>query len=89
MRLRCMCLVIHDPAFGIRKLSLAEASKHFTGIALELSPTSEFKPADERRRLRLRDLTGPVVGLKRSLAQVFILALALQAIAIVAPTSPL
>ena len=78
-------LVIHDPAFGLRKLTLAEASKHFTGIALELSPTSEFKPADERRRLRLRDLTGPVVGLKRSLAQVFVLALALQAIAIVAP----
>src|SRR3954449_5521314 len=26
--------VIHDPAFGVRRLSLAEASKHFTGIAL-------------------------------------------------------
>src|SRR4029079_12734813 len=78
-------LVVHDPAFGIRKLTLAEASKHFTGIALELSPTTEFKPADERRRLRLRDLTGPVVGLKRSLAPVFVRALALQAIAIVAP----
>jgi ATP-binding cassette subfamily B protein RaxB len=78
-------IVIHDPAFGVRRLTLAEASKHFTGIALELTPTTEFKPADERRRLRLRDLTGPVVGLKRSLAQVFVLALALQAIALVAP----
>ena len=35
--------------------------------------------------MRLRDLLGPVVGLKRSLAQVFILALALQAIAVVTP----
>lgn len=78
-------IVIHDPASGIRKMSLAEASKHFTGIALELSPTTEFREADERRRLRLRDLTGPVVGLKRSLAQVLVLALALQAIAIVSP----
>src|ERR1700686_1027148 len=26
-------LVVHDPAFGIRKLTYAEASKHFTGIA--------------------------------------------------------
>jgi ATP-binding cassette subfamily B protein RaxB len=77
--------VIHDPAFGVRRLSTAQVSKHFTGIALELSPTQEFHPADDRRRVHLRDLLGPVVGLKRSLAQVFALALALQAIAIVSP----
>jgi ATP-binding cassette, subfamily B, bacterial CvaB/MchF/RaxB len=77
--------VIHDPAFGVRKLSLAELSKHFTGIALELSPTTEFRPADERRRIRIGDLMGRVTGLNRSLAQVFVLALALQAIAIVSP----
>jgi ATP-binding cassette subfamily B protein RaxB len=70
---------------GFRRLSLAEVSKHFTGIALELSPTSQFKPADERRRIRLGDLLGRVDGLRRSLAQVFVLALALQAIAIVSP----
>ena len=77
--------VIHDPAFGIRRLSLAQVSKHFTGIALELSPTAQFTPADERRRVKLRDLMGHVAGLRRSLAQVFILALALQAIAVVTP----
>ena len=77
--------VIHDPAFGARRLALAEVSKHFTGIALELSPTADFRAEDERRRVHLRDLLGPVVGLKRALAQIFILALALQAIAVVAP----
>ncbi|HLX23934.1 MAG TPA: peptidase domain-containing ABC transporter [Usitatibacter sp.] len=77
--------VVHDPAFGIRRLALDEVSKHFTGIALELSPTPEFHPADDRRHVRLRDLLGPVVGLHRSLAQVFVLALALQGIAIVTP----
>ncbi|MFZ3321285.1 MAG: peptidase domain-containing ABC transporter [Usitatibacter sp.] len=77
--------VVHDPAFGIRRLSGEEVSKHFTGIALELSPTPEFQPADDRRHVRLRDLLGPVVGLDRSLAQVFVLALALQAIAVVSP----
>src|SRR5262245_54941674 len=30
-------IVIHDPAFGERFLSLVEASKHLTGVALELS----------------------------------------------------
>ncbi len=77
--------MIHDPAFGVRRMALAEVSKHFTGIALELTPTSEFRPLDERRTLRVRDLMGTVVGLRRSLAQIFLLALALQAIAIVAP----
>jgi ATP-binding cassette subfamily B protein RaxB len=77
--------VIHDPAFGVRKLGLAELSAHFTGIALELTPTTEFEPEDERRRIKLRDLMGPVTGLKRSMAQVFGLALALQAMTLVSP----
>jgi len=77
--------VVHDPAFGVRRLTHAQLSKHFTGIALELTPTAEFKALDDRRRIRLRDLLGPVTGLHRSLAQVFVMALALQAIAIVTP----
>jgi ATP-binding cassette subfamily B protein RaxB len=77
--------VVHDPAFGARRMSTAEVSKHFTGIALELSPTSEFRPLDDRRRIRMRDLMGPVAGLARSLAQVFVLAIALQSVAIVSP----
>ena len=31
-------VVIHDPARGERRLSLAEVSRHFTGVALELTP---------------------------------------------------
>ena len=77
--------VIHDPAFGLRKMATAEVSKHFTGIALELTPTNAFRAADERQRIRLRDLMGPVTGLKRSLLQVLTLALVLQAFAIVSP----
>ncbi len=77
--------VIHDPASGVRRLPMAEVSRHFTGIALELVPTADFRPADERRRVRLRDLTGPVSGLARSLAQVLLLALVLQSLAVLAP----
>ena len=77
--------VIHDPASGVKRLTLAEVSKHFTGIALELSPTAQFRALDERRRVELRQLLGPVSGLKRSLTQVFLLALSLQAVAVVSP----
>ena len=77
--------VVHDPAFGIRRMAMSELSAHFTGIALELTPTARFQPADDRRRIRLRDLMGRVVGLGPALVQVFLLALALQAVAIVSP----
>ncbi len=76
---------IYDPAFGIRRMPMAEVSKHFTGIALELTPTPGFAPRDERRQIQMRDLMGRVTGLKRSLAQILALALVLQAIAIVSP----
>src|SRR5687768_732927 len=36
-------IVIHDPAQGERIYRFNEVSKHFTGVALELNPTSEFK----------------------------------------------
>ena len=77
--------VIHDPAGGLRRLPMAELSKHFTGIALELTPAPGFRPIDERRRVKLADLTGRITGLGRSLAQVLLLALVLQAIAVVSP----
>jgi len=77
--------VIHDPAGGVRRLPMSELSKHFTGIALELVPAPGFRPIDERRRVRLPDLTGRVTGLGRSLAQVLALAFVLQAIAVVSP----
>jgi ATP-binding cassette subfamily B protein RaxB len=69
-------VVVHDPAFGVRRLSMPEVSKHFTGIALELTPTPEFRAGRRAPRVRLRDLLGPSSGLKRSLAQVFVLACA-------------
>lgn len=32
-------IVIHDPSVGVRKVAFAEVGKHFTGVALELTPT--------------------------------------------------
>jgi ATP-binding cassette subfamily B protein RaxB len=76
---------LHDPSIGPRRLTFAEASRYFTGVALELTPTPSFAPRDERRPLRLRDLIGRVVGLKRALGQIFILAAALELFSIISP----
>jgi ATP-binding cassette subfamily B protein RaxB len=77
--------VIHDPASGAREMALEEVSRHFTGIALELSPTADFRPRDERRRVTLTQLVGPVRGLARSLGQVLVLALALEFFVLLSP----
>lgn len=78
-------LILLDPAVGERKVSLEEASQHFTGVALELTPSASFKPKDERKQIAIRDLTGHIVGLRRALVQVMLLALALEIFAIASP----
>ena len=78
-------VVIHDPAHGVRRLALGEAARHFTGVALELLPAADFAPRSERRRLRLRQLVGRVAGLRRALARIVVLALALEFFVLLAP----
>ncbi|ALT79096.1 peptidase domain-containing ABC transporter [Paucibacter sp. KCTC 42545] len=77
--------VILDPAVGERRLSMSEISRHFTGVALELSPNAEFKSQASAPRVSMRALTGKVMGLKRSLLQIFAVAVVLEMFAIVAP----
>ena len=78
-------LTILDPALGKREVPFSEVSKHFTGVALEVTPTHEFKPADLRRKVRLRDLVGKIFGLKRALINILLLAIGLEAVALVTP----
>ena len=77
--------VILDPAIGSRRLSFVEISRHFTGVALELSPAEGFQPRRAAPAIRLRQLTGRIAGLYRSLAQLLLLSLALQAFVMLAP----
>jgi ATP-binding cassette subfamily B protein RaxB len=78
-------VVIHDPAVGVRRLPLAAVSRHFTGVALELTAVGELAPAQAPARVRLRSLVGRVIGLRRSFAQLMALALAIEVLAVVSP----
>lgn len=78
-------IVALDPAVGERRMSMDDASRHFTGVALELTPNADFKPEPPAPRLRLSQLTGRVHGLKRSLLQIFATAVALEVFALTAP----
>ena len=76
---------IHDPGLGERRYTMEEFSKHFTGVALELSPTKEFRSEDKRVNMKLSDFWGSISGIKSALFKVFLLSLLLQVFAIASP----
>ena len=78
-------IVILDPAVGQRSFTLEEASNLFTGVALELTPTSEFEKAEETNPLTFRSFWSRITGLKRSLANILALSLLLQFFALLGP----
>ncbi|HFT3227459.1 TPA: peptidase domain-containing ABC transporter [Klebsiella pneumoniae] len=78
-------LVIHDPDKGRVTLSLQDAGKHFTGVALELTPAGDFTVRDERKKIRLRQLTGETPGLRTAMLRIIIFALALEVLTLGSP----
>ncbi|MDP1932638.1 MAG: peptidase domain-containing ABC transporter [Gammaproteobacteria bacterium] len=71
-------IVIHDPAVGERRYSMAEVSRHFTGIAVEFSPGVAFKSQTQLMRSRLIDLFERYPGFHTAVTQLFLLSLLLQ-----------
>jgi len=78
-------IVIFDPARGRVEMTLDEADKHFTGVALELTPSSSFRRKRERKPIQLLSLVrldGP--GWK-AIAQALLLSLFLQVFVLLTP----
>ncbi|MDP2562785.1 peptidase domain-containing ABC transporter [Psychrobium sp. 1_MG-2023] len=76
---------ILDPSRGERKISITEASKYFTGIALELIPSEGFTKKIEQSTMPLTTFWKKVSGLKKVLIQVFFLSFLLQLFALASP----
>jgi ATP-binding cassette subfamily B protein RaxB len=74
-----------DPARGRRRVTLAKFARHFTGVALELIPTAEFKPIEARVRTRLSDLWSRLTNYRSAFWQVIVLSLIVQVTALTAP----
>jgi ATP-binding cassette subfamily B protein RaxB len=78
-------IVVHDPASGEKFFPIAEASKHLTGVALELSPSEGFLPKDERTRLPFLAFWTQLRGSTHALVQILILSVILEAFVIISP----
>jgi ATP-binding cassette subfamily B protein RaxB len=78
-------LTLHDPVRGQTRMSLAEASTHFTGVVLELAPAAQFALRRQARGPSLRSIIGPVRALYGRVAQAAALALALEVLTLAGP----
>ncbi|HEX4585376.1 MAG TPA: peptidase domain-containing ABC transporter [Burkholderiaceae bacterium] len=76
---------VFDPARGKRVMPLAEASRHYTGVAAELMPSVGFAPRDERQKITAWQLMGTLSGTHGTIAQVILLSLVLEVFAIASP----
>lgn len=79
------CYEISDPARGARSLRLDELANHFTGVALELTPSVGFTPASKRPRLKIEQLWTRISGLGPAVGRILALSIIMQAITLVTP----
>ncbi|MCT8352776.1 MULTISPECIES: peptidase domain-containing ABC transporter [Photorhabdus] len=78
---------ILDPEKGERILSINEISKHFTGVAIELTPTPEFKKRSSfnKKTIKLIDLFKSSKGLSSALLKIFAISILIESITLTIP----
>ena len=82
-------IVVHDPAVGEKFFSMAEASRHLTGVAVEITPTDGFnrdnKSKEETERLPLSAFWGHTQGIGHALLQILALSVVMELFVIASP----
>ena len=79
---------IRNPSTGIQVFSVSEIGKHFSGVAIEFNPLSDFtkkKRRENKRELKLSHFFKSIDGLGNNLAKIITLTLIVQAFSLVAP----
>ena len=82
---RSKVVVLHDPAIGCVTIPIEEVSSHFTGVVAAFRPSMKFVRKASTPPLQVSQLVGKVVGLKRSLIQLLMLAVVLEGLSILLP----
>jgi ATP-binding cassette, subfamily B, bacterial CvaB/MchF/RaxB len=78
-------ILVHDPAAGEKWLSITEASRHLTGVVLELSPTEEFRRTDERVQLPFSAFFSGMSRNTHTLTQILLLSVVIEIVTLAAP----
>jgi len=77
--------IVHDPATGVRQVSVEELGGRLGNTAIELTPTPGFKPRDHRRQVTLSHFWNEASGLSSYIVQLLLLSLLLQGVTLLAP----
>jgi ATP-binding cassette subfamily B protein RaxB len=78
-------MVIYDPAVGERRIPWRELGESFTGVALELQPSTDFCRRRERETVDVFDLLRLTPDVVKALAQAFLLSALLELFVVVSP----
>ena len=78
-------VVIHDPAVGLKKISLETFSRSFTGIVLEVEKSADFTEIDNSKALSLYDLVKSVFGVRKMMVLLMLLSLSIEFLSLLNP----
>lgn len=78
-------VIINDPAVGKRQLTFAEVSKHFTGIALELTKDVDFEHKKIKENIDIYKLFSDIKGLKTNIIALIMIALIIEILSLFNP----
>lgn len=78
-------ITIYDPARGVMEYTPEQATSHFTGVAVELSPAENFTQKNETVKMRVSDFWSHISGLKKALITTFIASFVLQLFMLASP----
>lgn len=78
-------VILHDPAFGRKKIALAECSKHFTGIVLEIWSEVKLKKGLNNNEFSLFETLKNIHGIKGELLKIFSLSTMIELITLLLP----
>jgi len=78
-------LVVNDPEQGRREYSMEEVARRFSGVALELSPRTDFQPRVEKTQLNLKMFLTSDRDVLAAFAQILLLSLALEGMGVLLP----
>jgi ATP-binding cassette subfamily B protein RaxB len=76
---------IYDPAIGIVRMNFDNLGKHFTGVALELTPAEGFRSEQTAAPLKMSTIVGEIEGLKPGFLRLASLGFALQICVLLTP----
>ncbi len=78
-------ITIHDPARGVVSLNWYEVSDAFTGVAIELLPTSRFTKAEQTPGISWKQVISNATGYWSSVSKVFAITVIFQVFILLVP----